>query len=47
MSHVKQLAQEIHKIMAVSYCGRQLAQRLRWAAPAYHEKEGATPHPGA
>ena len=33
--------------MAVNYCGRQLARRLGWAAPAYHKKEGATPHPGA
>ena len=21
-------------------------ERLGWAAPAYHEKEGTTPHPG-
>ena len=35
------------KIMAVNYCGRQLARRLAWAAPAYHKKEGATPRPGA
>ena len=33
--------------MAVNYCGRQLARRLAWAAPAYHENEGTTPHPGA
>ena len=33
--------------MAVNYCGRQLAQGLGWAAPAYHKYEGATPHPGA
>ena len=33
--------------MAVIYCGCQLARSLRWAAPAYHKKEGATPHPGA
>ena len=32
--------------MAVNYCGRQLARRLRWVAPAYHKKEGATRHPG-
>ena len=30
------------KIMAVNHCGRQLVRR--WAAPAYHDKEGATPH---
>ena len=35
------------KIMAVNYCLLQLARRLGWAAPAYHKKEGATPHPGA
>ena len=45
---VKHLAQEkILQIMAVNYCGRQLAQSLRWAAPAYRKKEGDTPHPGA
>ena len=33
--------------MAVNYCGHQLARRLGWAAPAYHKKEGAIPHPGA
>ena len=33
-------------IMAVSYCGPQLTRSLGWSAPAYHEKEGATPHPG-
>ena len=32
--------------MAVKYCGRQLAQRLGWAAPANHKMEGATEHPG-
>ena len=50
----KQLATKI--FMAVNYCGRQLAQRLGWAAtsskvgwaaPAYHKKEGAAQHPGA
>ena len=34
-------------IMAVNYCGRQIAGRLRWVAPVYHKKGGATPHPGA
>ena len=33
--------------MTVNYCGRQLARSLGWTAPAYHKKEGATPHPGA
>ena len=32
--------------MADNYCGRQHFQRVGWVAPAYHEKEGATPHPG-
>ena len=32
---------------AVNYCGCQLAQRLGWATPAYHRKEGASLHPGA
>ena len=43
MLPVRHLAQKI--LLAVNYCGRQLARRLWWAAPAYHEKEGATPHP--
>ena len=47
MHPVKHLAQKILKIMAVNYCGWQLALRLGWAAPAYHKKEGITPHPGA
>ena len=34
-------------LVAVNYCRCQLAKRLRWAAPAYHKKEGATPRPGA
>ena len=33
--------------MVVNYCERQLARRFGWAAPAYHENDGATPHPGA
>ena len=47
MFPVRRLAKKILKIMVVSYCGCQLACRLGWVAPAYHEKEGATPHPGA
>ena len=46
MLPVKHLAQKILKIMAVNYCGRQLARRLGLALFAFHEKEGATPHPG-
>ena len=45
MFPVRHLAPKI--LMAINYCGRQLARRLEWAAPAYHKKEGATPHPGA
>ena len=47
MLPVKHPAQKILKIMAVNYCGRKLARRLGWAAPAYHKKKGATPFPGA
>ena len=47
MLPVKHPVKKILKIMAVNYCGRQLARRFRLAAPAYHKKEGATPHPGA
>ena len=43
----KHLAPKIPKIMAVNYCGRQLARRLGMATPAYHKKLGATSHPGA
>ena len=39
------LAQKI--LTAVNYCGRLLARRLKWAAPAYHVKDGAIPHPEA
>ena len=46
MLPVKHLAPIILKIMAVNYCGLQLARRLGWATPAYHKKEGVTPHPG-
>ena len=45
MLPVKRLASKV--FMAVNYCGRQLARWLGWAAPAYHKKEGAAPHPGA
>ena len=34
-------------LMAVNYSGRQLAQRLGWAAPVYHKKDGANLHHGA
>ena len=47
MLPVKHLVPKILKIMAVNYCGRQLARRLGWAAPAYHKKEGVTLNPGA
>ena len=30
-----------------SYCGRRLARRFGWAAPAYHKKEDANPYPRA
>ena len=43
----KNQAAKILKIMAVNYCGRQVAQRLGRAAPAYHIREGVTPHSGA
>ena len=33
-------------LMAIDYCGHQLARRLGWPAPAYLKEEGATPHPG-
>ena len=33
-------------IIAVNCCGRQLAQRLGWVAPAYHKKESASLHLG-
>ena len=45
MLPVKHLVKKI--LIAVTYCGRRLARCLGWAAPAYHEKEGATTHPGA
>ena len=32
-------------LMAVNYFGRQLAQRIGLAIPAYIKKEGVTPHP--
>ena len=45
MCPVRHLAQKI--LMAVNYCSSQLARRLRWVAPAYHNKKAATLHPGA
>ena len=45
MLHVKHLAPQI--LMAVNYCGRQLARRLGWVAPAFHKNEDAAPCPGA
>ena len=39
MLPVKHLAQKILKIMAVNYCGRHLARRLGWAAPAYNKEK--------
>ena len=45
MLPVEHLSPKIFKIKAVNYCGCQLARRLRWAAPACHEKEGSDPHP--
>ena len=45
MLQVKHLILQI--IMAVDYCGRHPARRLRSAARAYLKKQGATPHPGA
>ena len=41
---MKYLAPKI--LIAVDYCGRQIAGILGWVAPAYLRKEGATPHPG-
>ena len=45
MLPVKHVARKI--LMAVNYCGRQLAQRLGWVSPAHNQKVGATQHPGA
>ena len=42
MLFVRHLAPQI--LMAVDFCGCQIAQRLGWARPAHHKKEGATPH---
>ena len=39
MLPVKHLAPKILKIMA--------AQRVGWALPTFHKKDGATTHPGA
>ena len=33
--------------MTFNYCDNHLARMLGWSAPAYHKKDGATPHPGA
>ena len=44
MLHVRYLPPKV--LMAVSYCGRQLARKLGKVAPTYHRKEGATPHSG-
>ena len=33
-------------LVAVNYCGCQLAQKLGWVAPACHKNDGATPPPG-
>ena len=41
----KHLAPKI--LMTFNQCGHQLTQRLGWAVPAYHKREGATPHPEA
>ena len=38
MLPVRLLAPKI--LMAVNYCGRQLAGRMGWAAPAYHKSDG-------
>ena len=45
MLPVKRLATKILKITTVNYCGRQLARKLEWAAPASHKKKGAITHP--
>ena len=47
MLPVDHLAPKILKIMVVNFCGRKLVRRLELAAPAYHKKDCATPHPGA
>ena len=44
MLPVRHLAPKI--LMAVNYCGHQLARRFGWVVHAYHKKEGASPHPG-
>ena len=45
MLPVKHLAPKI--LIAVNYCGRQLARWFVWVATTNHKKEGATPHPRA
>ena len=47
MLPVWHLANKILKIMAVNYCGYQLARRFGWAVPACHKEGGAAQHPGA
>ena len=42
----RHLAPRILQILAVNYCACQLARRLGWVVPAYHEEGGATLHPG-
>ena len=34
-------------LIAVNHCDHQLARMLGWVAPACHNDEGATQHPGA
>ena len=47
MLPVKHPAPKSLKSTAVNHSGRQVTLRLGWAAPAYHKKEGATPHSGS
>ena len=42
MLPVKQIALKI--LMGINYCGRKIARKFGWTNPAYHKKEGATPH---
>ena len=44
MLPVKHVAQKILKVMAVNHSGHQLARRLGWVAPAYHEQDGIREH---
>ena len=45
MLPVKHRARKI--LIAVNFCGRQLARSLGCSASAYYKKEGAPPHAGA